>query len=46
MCVCVIEGAPGEAMAPGAGNDVNDDDGKAPLGSSDYTRAADANETM
>lgn len=56
VCVCVChdecdrtegEGrrAKGEwRVAPGA--DVNVDDGKAPLGSSDCTRAAETNETM
>lgn len=51
-CVCVttsvIGGAPRAEgvgrVAPGA--DVNVDDGKAPLGSSDCTRAAETNETM
>lgn len=45
VCVCVCD-REAMALAPGAGNDVNVDDGKAPLGSSDCTRAADANETM
>lgn len=52
LCVCittsVIGGAPRAEgvgrVAPGA--DVNVDDGKAPLGSSDCTRAAETNETM
>lgn len=53
VCVCVSRrvwshrgrGAKGEGrVAPGA--DVNVDDGKAPLGSSDCTRAAETNETM